>query len=85
MGIAMKRPAHALTSQSHRNAYKFTQSPTTIATNTCTQIGTQTHMERDKPRDTGQIEGHTYRIINSFQENSFRNTRTLTNLHTFPL
>lgn len=30
-------------------------------------------MEKDKPRDIGQTEGHKYRIINSSQENSFRN------------
>lgn len=87
MGIAMKRPAHTLTSQSHRNAYTVRQSPTMIATNTRAQIGTQTHMERDKPRDTGQIEGHTYRIINRFQENSFRNKHIHTHklTHVSPL
>ena len=53
MGAVMKRPTHTQVLPSHRNACKVTKSPIAIAINTGIQMGSQTHMEKDIPTDTG--------------------------------
>ena len=50
LGIVLKRPTHTVTSQSHRNAYKFTKLPIVIAANKCTKMGTQTPRKRQTKR-----------------------------------